>query len=65
MQPEIFGYAPASPRPKKARTATSVPNRLVSPVNAVQPDHQRTIRVTTFLRPKLSPQAPLGISNSA
>ncbi len=60
----MFGNAPASPAPKKKRMATSDRRPCAAPVSAVNPDHQRTMRVSTRRGPRVSPSQPDGISKS-
>ena len=59
-----FGKAPASPAPKRNRTATSVQRPVHAPVSAVKADHQSEIRVSTRRPPIRSPHRPVGTSNS-
>ena len=60
----LFGYVPDSPIPNRNRTTIREIRPLTSPVTAVKSDHQRTIRINTFLGPIRSPTIPDGISNT-
>src|ERR1017187_2943075 len=60
-----FGKQPASPAPNSACIATSDPTFQTAPVNAVNADHQITIRSNTRRGPSQSPKYPPGISNNA
>src|SRR5580704_17309465 len=60
-----LGNAPASPAPKRKRTASRARKLVATPVRAVKADHQRTIRVRILRGPIRSPRIPLGISKSA
>src|SRR6516165_8336915 len=60
-----FGKQPASPIPKRNRTAMSEPKLQVQPVAAVKRLHHSTTRTSVFRGPNRSPSHPVGISNSA
>ena len=60
-----LGNDPASPAPKRKRTASRVRKLVVAPVRAVKADHQRTMRVRILRGPMRSPRIPLGISKRA
>ena len=62
---DVFGNAPASPAPNKNRKVSSDAKLHTSPVAIVNADHHRTIRVSTFRGPIVSPSQPLGTSNIA
>jgi len=63
--PELFGKAPASPTPNKKRMVINVNSPVVAPVNAVNKDHHKTMRIKTARCPMRSPNMPEGISNKA
>ena len=63
--PESIVAAPASPAPKRKRAVTNDQKPVTMPLNAVNADHQITIRVITRRGPRRSPSAPVGISKIA
>src|SRR6266850_2922348 len=59
---DVLGKAPASPAPNRNRKVSSDTKFHAIPVAIVNTDHHRTIRVSTFLGPTVSPSHPLGTS---
>src|SRR6266446_4469588 len=62
---EVLGNAPASPAPNRNRKVSRETKLHAIPVAMVNADHHKTIRVSTFLGPIVSPSHPLGISKIA
>src|SRR6266567_8750793 len=62
---DVLGKAPASPAPNKNRNVRSDAKLHASPVAIVNADHHKTIRVSTFRGPIVSPSQPLGTSKMA
>ena len=65
MAAEPFGNAPASPAPNKNRAQIREKKPVVTPVSAVNKDHQSTMRMNTARCPIRSPSTPDGISKMA
>src|SRR6185312_12700856 len=62
---EMFGYAPASPTPKRNLATRSDGKLQARPLAVVNADHHSTIRISVLRGPIRSPNHPLGISNAA
>ena len=60
-----LGKQPASPAPNMKRITHSDARFHAAPVRAVNTDHSSTSWVSTRRTPNLSPNRPMGISNSA